>query len=369
MRIMDFIQKIAIIAVIMIFTVSCSNEVPTEASNDKAIKESIINEKEAWENYLNNIIRNRELELLYTQKYPEINLNEYLEQNKISIQGDSFEIDILKSTNVMSFLIDLDKDGIDELCLLQCEGSIRHYYVKVFKKKNEVYIDVSTTDGYMFPVKYNNEAHFIRIEKDFETKFTDSVIEYELKGLTFKEKRVFNIKYTYDVSELPKLMTKIIDDEYLNSLNTYKISDSNVAKIDEASSEYEPSYDIELIDKKNNNIFRFTTKLWFTSVGYAPNYWKIESKDDSTHKFKGIDQIVTYTDTNEAVCFGFRFYKDESNNIFLLKVSYPFFTKDAYKDGDLILQLFKFNKNSVEEIEKELIEPKVEVQIEKADCI
>jgi hypothetical protein len=56
-----------------------------------------------------------------------------------------------------------------------------------------------------------------------------------------------------------------------------------------------------------------------------------------------------------------KWIQDESDNIFLLKVSYPFFTADAHKDGDLILQLFKFYKNSVEEVEKRLIEPKVEI--------
>jgi hypothetical protein len=66
------------------------------------------------------------------------------------------------------------------------------------------------------------------------------------------------------------------------------------------------------------------------------------------------------------VCFGLRFYKDESDNIFLLKVSYLYFTMNAHKDWDLILQLFKFNKYSVEEVEKELIDPKVEVHIEKS---
>jgi hypothetical protein len=159
-------------------------------------------------------------------------------------------------------------------------------------------------------------------------------------------------------------MTEIIDNKYLNSLKNYEISGSNIAQIKQNSEQ--PSYDIVLDDRKNNNLFKFTLEIWKTTVGYAPSEWRFDAKDTSTRNFKGIENVITHQGTDETACFGIKFYKDESGNVFLLKVSYPFYTSNTHKDGDLILQLFKFSKNSVDEVEKKLIEPKVEIKFEKA---
>jgi len=369
--------KILLILCAITFLVGCQQKVldgkvtppakvPTNASTATPTKISPMvsptNKPETWEDYLYSIIKNRDFELLFNQKNSQINLLEYLKQSKILIKGSPTEIEELKYFNQAAFLFDLDKDGVNELCLLQSEGSIRHHFVEIFKKKNNIYVDTSMAEGYIFPFKYNNEVHFISIENDFNTKFTNAVIEYEINGLSFKQKEIYIISFKYDVSQLPKSITKIIDDKFLNSLSNYKVSESSIAKIKQISES--PCYDVDLVDNGNNNIFKFTFKLRTTSVGYAPNEWKFISRNEKTHKFNGTEQMVTHraAGTDETVCFGLKFYKDEFGNIFILKVSYLYFTINVGKDGDLILQLFKFTKNSVEEVEKKIIQPKVVVQ-------
>ncbi|TXK82612.1 hypothetical protein [Paenibacillus sp. N3.4] len=369
MRKAKVIQKVAAITVIILLIVSCSRKESihtfTEAATVTPTKDpteiSLTNRQEDWESYLYRLIKNREENLLYTQQDFEIDLAEYIKQGKISLQNDPAEIKAIINSIDSSFLIDIDHDGIDELYVIQCEGSIRQYYGTVFKKKNEVYVEMSEFKGHILPVRYNNDVHFISIFNNFETKHTEAVVEYEVNGLAFKPKEILNINYLYDVSAVSKLMGKMIDNEYLNSLSSYEISDSNFANMPEISNE--SSYDVKVTDEKYKNTFNWTIKLWLTSVGYAPNSWEISSKDESTHKFNGMGQIETNGDkvTDDSVLYGWKFFKDEFDQLFLIKVSYPFFTLEDRKDGDLILQLFKFNKDFVEEVEKVRIEPEVEV--------
>jgi len=358
---------IILIMVIMFSTASCRSPATTKTPRqfftmtpmqhpvEKPSAEISSSTNITWENYIKKIAENRKYDLLYEQQ-DSLNLAEYLK--KIVAEKPAV-IDALKECNSNAFLIDLDKDGINELCLVQCEGSIRHYFVLVFKKKDESYVCASKSEGDIFPVKYNNEVHFISTAYDFQTKFKKSIIEYEVKGLAFNPKRIWKVNYTYDISVLPQSITKMIDNHYLNSLNDYKISDSNIAKITDIPGS--SSFNVELVDNKNNNILKFKVDLWLTSVGYAPNRWYIELKDDRIRKFKGIDQVES-KDGEESVCYGLKFYKDGLDNIFLLKVSYPFFTTKTTKDGDLKIQLFKFNKDSVEKVEDIMIEPKIEIK-------
>ncbi|UKS25816.1 hypothetical protein LOZ80_30330 [Paenibacillus sp. HWE-109] len=345
---MRAIQKVVAITIMIMFIVSKD---PTEILLTK--------KQEVWESYLYRIIRNREVDLLYTQQDFEINLEEYMKQDKLSIVSNPSEMDSIKNYYESSYLIDIDKDGIDELYVITCEGSIRQYYGNVFKKKNEAYVLENTFDGHIIPIRYNNDLHFISIENDFETKFIDSVIEYGVNGLAFKPKEKLNIIYTYDSSEIPESMTKMLDNEYLNSLNKYEMLGSNTANITKISEQ--PSYDVQLIDDKYKNVFNLTIKLWLTSVGYAPNHWEISTHDDSKHHFKGMEQIEA---NDESVCYGLKFYKDKSDQVFLVKISYPFYTLEARKDGDLIIQLFKFHRNFIEEVENIRIEPEIEVRAE-----
>ncbi|BFT69560.1 hypothetical protein PAENIP36_10020 [Paenibacillus sp. P36] len=325
---------------------------------------SLTDTQKRWESYLYSILIHREMNLLFTQQDFEINLDEYIKQGKISIKGNPSEMESIKNDYDSSYFVDMDQDGVDELYVITCEGSIRQYYGTVYKKENEDFVVASTSEGHIIPVKYNKEVHFISIESDFETKFTNAVIEYEINDLAFKPKEILNIKYTYEASMIPETMTKIIDARYLNTLSKYEIGDSNTASITKISEQ--PSYDVRVIDEKYKNVFNFNIKLWLTSVGYAPNHWEISTKDDSTHHFKGVEKIASNADegTDDSVCYGLRFYKDESDQLFLLKISYPFYTMEARKDGDLILQLFKFNRNDIEEIDKLRIEPKIEVDVE-----
>lgn len=371
------IQKITVITLLLVLSVSCvvkersatHTQTPTKASPTttptKTPKEGAP-ANNSWENYLIKLIEARKANILWEQRESQIDLEENIKQGKISIDS-SFDYASYKDSISYSFLIDLDKDKIDELCMVTCAGSVRDYTTYVFKKENGVYVNASIYDGamdsgYIFPYKHNNEIHYIEIINEFETKFMGTIIEFELNGLTFIPKRVFKINYTYDVSNQPKVITDMIDNKYLNELNKYIISDSNIAQITS-------SHLINLTDMKNNNFFKFTANLWSTSVGHAPSHWELESEDNRTLKFKGIDKVLTHKDlgTDINICFGFKFYKDEMGNVFLLKVSYPFFTIAERKDGDLTLQLFKFNKNSVDEVYKKLVEPKVEVIVKDAD--
>lgn len=377
MRRENGIYKIVLLFMMAMFIVSFSVKATTNGNKDlpskmsiKALtqsstKLSLLDNQETWENYITDIIKTREFNLLYEHTYPEINFKDYIKKGKLKMKGSTTKIEELENTNEKAFLINLDKDSVNELCLLQCEGSIRHYYVMVYKRENGIYVYKSTMDGYINPVKYNNKVHFISIESDFETKFVNAVIEYSVDGLTLKQKEIFNINYTYDVSKLPESITKIIDSNYLNSLSNYKVSDSNIANISKTSEA--PAYSIVLLDEKNNNNFKFTLSLWLTSVGYAPNEWDLKTLDKRTLNFSGINKVITHREegTDVTVCFGVKFFKDESNDIFLLKLSYPFYTAAPKKDGNLILQLYKFNKNSVDEVENRLIEPKVEVDFKK----
>lgn len=367
---------ISFITVLTLLFTSCNQKEPIEVdikTSSKAILETstedtdvVLNNLKTWEEFINGCILKHDLKSLYTQKDSEINLSEYVEQGKIIFDGDSSEKDILINDNVDAFLIDLNKDGIEDLYLVQCEGSIRHYYVNVYEKKDDVYVDTSKnmTDGYIFPIRYNSEVHFLEIVHDFQTKFTSAIIEYEFNGSVFEQKNIIHIDYSYDMSQLPESITNIIDSEYLYSLNSYEISDSNIAEINNITSQ--PSCDIILDDKKNNNIFNFKVELWLTSVGYAPNQWEIEANDESTSLFDGTEHMITNRNegTDENVCFGLKFWKDEDDTIYLLKVSYPFFTMDDRIDGELILQLFMFNMDSVEEVETIRIEPTIEINNE-----
>lgn len=330
----------------------------TEVSNEESAEPITKSGNDTWENYIINIIHNRDVGSLLDLKYSEINLEEYLKQRKISVdKGHSgFEESILSSREG-AFLIDLNKDGTDELWINICQGSMWNYSAEIFEKKEGKYVLSESINGRIFPVKYNQETHFVEIGRDFCTKFTSEIVEYKVEGITLKPKDVFSINYTYDAVVLSEKMKKIIDNEFLNKLSSFEIPQSNIGNSNEESDE------IELIDRKNGNTFNFKTLLWLTTVGYAPNEWRIQSEDEFTRKFKGIEQIETQDERNE-VCFGFKFYKDELDNIFFLKASYPFYA-EPLKDGDLILQLYKFNKDSVEEIEIKRIEPKIEIQKQK----
>ena len=375
MGIQKNIKKIASIIVVLMITSSCSNIEPIETLKDEPTKvqteasNTVATEKpadsapesvaETWENYLVNIIQKRDIGSLMDLKYPEINLDEYLKQGKIYVDKGNPETDWIFSSEEGTFLIDINKDGTDELWVNICQGSMRNYSANIFEKKEGKYVFSESVDGFIIPVKYNGEMHFIENSINFSTKFSSGIIEYEPEGIKLKQKAVYGINYIYDVSKLTDAMKKIIDNDFLNKLSCYEIPEINIAKVNKESDI------IELKDTKNKNSFKFMIKLWPTTVGYAPNEWKIQSADDITGRFNGIDMIETH-EGSETVCFGLKFYKDEWGNLFLLKLSYPYFTTKPRKDGDLILQLFRFNKDTVEMIEKEIIEHGIEIRKEQA---
>lgn len=265
MGIQKIIKKIAGITAVLMITASCSNmepiemptdvptKAPTEASNIVVTEKPIVSipksGKKTWENYLNNIIQNRDIGPLLDLKSSEINLEEYLRLDKISVDKGDSEIDWILSSKEGAFLIDVNKDGTDELWVNVCQGSMRNYSVKIFEKKEGKYVLSESVDGRKFPVKYNGEMHFVENSINFCTKFSSGIVEYEPKGIELKRKAVYSINYTYDVSGLPKTMTKIIDNEYLNKLNDYEIPESNIAKINQESDI------IEMTDTKNKNSF------------------------------------------------------------------------------------------------------------------
>ncbi|MNI50373.1 hypothetical protein D3C73_1050300 [compost metagenome] len=298
---------------------------------------------------------------MWAQSDYEVNLEDYVQQG---VFDSSAELNMSMSLYETAYLIDIDNDGVKELYVITCEGSIRQYYGNVFKKVRNGYVLANVFEGNIFPYSYNNETHYISIDYDFETKFAIAIREYSANGLAFELQKTMNILYTYDVSKLPAAMSDLVDNEYLNSLDEYAISDSSEAIITrETGSGY---YDVQVTDHANTNTFNFHIELWLTSVGYAPNEWKIRSADDRTRDFKGMEQIIGEAEPggNESINYGLRFVKDSSDRLYLLKISYPFFTTGDRQDGDLTLELFKFNSDSVVKVEEIILKPVVNILTE-----
>ncbi|MDF9840234.1 hypothetical protein M2105_001233 [Paenibacillus sp. PastF-1] len=318
--------------------------------------------QEAWEDYLNSVVERREEYLFFTEQRFEIHLQDRVKQGEITLVNDSEGFSSIEDSYVSAYLIDIDKDGLDELYVITVEGSIRQYYGHIYRQKGEMYTRVDTFEGNIIPYECNNDIHFLDVVADFETKFTSAVIEYEADGLAFKPVKTLEVHYTYDVSELPEPWSKVISSAELNTLHEYELlrsPDATVTKLTE-----QPAYDIQVTDDKNSNTFRFTVQLWLTTVGYAPNYWEIFAADEGTQHFKGIEQIDSdqTSGTKGAVNYGLKFYKDAaSGQLFLLKISYPFFTMETRKDGDLMLEIFRFNEKDAEKIDEVLLEPNVEI--------
>ncbi|WP_342561738.1 PT domain-containing protein [Paenibacillus sp. FSL R7-0345] len=318
--------------------------------------------QEPWEDYLHSVVERREEYLFFAEQKFEINLQEQVEQGDITLVGDESKYFFSTGSYRSAYFIDFDKDGVDELYVITCEGSIRQYYGHIYKRDGEVYSWIDTFEGGIMPYEYNNEIHFLDIIADFETKFTNAVIEYEAEGLTFKPVKTLEVNYTYEVSALPEPWSNVISSAELDTLNEYEIlksPDATVTKLTE-----QPAYDVQVTDEKNNNTFKFTVQLWLTTVGYAPNYWEIIAADEDTRQFKGMDQINSRKagGKDNEINYGLKFYKDAaSGQMFLLKISSPFFTIGVRKEGDLILELFRFNENDVEQIEEVLLEPEVEI--------
>ncbi|KUP22946.1 hypothetical protein [Paenibacillus sp. DMB5] len=316
----------------------------------------------AWEDYLNSVVERREEHLFFAEQSFEINLRDRVKQGEITLVNDSEGFSSIEDSYVSAYLIDIDKDGLDELYVTTMEGSIRQYYGHIYRQNGEEYTWVDTFEGDIIPYEYNNDIHFLDVVADFETKFTSAVIEYEADGLAFKPVKTLRVQYTYDVSELPEPWSKVISSAELNTLHEYELlrsPDATVTKLTE-----QPAYDIQVTDDKNSNTFRFTVQLWLTTVGYTPNYWEILAADESTQHFIGMEQIDSdqARSTNGAVNYGLKFYKDAaSGQLFLLKISYPFFTMETRKDGDLILEIFRFNEKDADKIDEVLLEPKIEI--------
>lgn len=349
---------LAIIA-LSIIIISCSQQEPVQAVNEP----TPVNTQETWEDYLYSAIENRNEVVFFTQYDFEISLDEY---KKLPIEKDPSQFDYIGDAYEASYFIDIDDDGVDELYVITCEGSIRQHYGNVFKKKDNAYVQADRFEGRIFPVKYNSEVHFISLEYNFETKFIDAIIEYEVNGLAFKPEETLIIQYTYDVSKLPEPVKSMIDNDSLSSLSNYEVMSSNIASITQIPEQ--SSLNVQLVDNKHKNRFDFNIHLWLTTVGYAPNQWEITSGDDATHSFRGMDQIESNEENNTdgSIDYGYKFYKDDSDQVFLLKISYPYYTVEERKDGDLTLELFKFNQDSVERVVKIRIEPTIEVQKEAA---
>lgn len=312
--------------------------------------------------YLNSVVERREEYLFFAEQRFEINLQDRVKQGEITLVNDSEGFSPIADSYVSAYLIDIDKDGLDELYVITMEGSIRQYYGHIYRQNSEEYTWVDTFEGNIIPFEYNNEIHFLDVVADFETKFTSAVIEYEADGLAFKPVKTLEVNYTYNVSELPEPWSKVISSAELNKLHEYELlcsPDATVTRLTE-----QPAYDIQVTDDKNSNTFRFTVQLWLTTVGYAPNYWEILAADEDTQHFIGMEQIDSdqASSTNGAVNYGLKFYKDAaSGQLFLLKISYPFFAMETRKDGDLILEIFRFNEKDAEKIDEMLLEPNVEI--------
>ncbi|PKM93112.1 MAG: hypothetical protein CVU84_17535 [Firmicutes bacterium HGW-Firmicutes-1] len=347
------LTKMATIIIVLIIITSCHRNVVNE--NEEIIK-STIKVDTKWEDFLNDCIINQKLELLRPDESTQISLKAYVEEKKIIIEADSNEMEFLVTENMDAYLFDLDGDGVNELYVVQCEGgSDKFYYVKIYKQTDDVFVETVITVGNIFPITYDSKVHFLSIEYDYETKLRNAVIEYEFNGLFFEQKKTSQFDYGYNTSELSELMSDIIDDNYLNNLKNYQMSDSNIAIINKATNQ--PPYDIELFDTKHNIKFIFTVDLFHTSNWYSPNQWEITTSDEYTLKLEGIEQLITRIDEN--VCFGIKFYQDGLDNIYILKVSYPYFTVHEPKGGELILQLFRLEENEICEVENIKLEPTI----------
>lgn len=309
----------------------------------------------SWDEYItegltNNKIRN----LLSTNESIKISIKELIKNKEFTNVMESWEINAISD----AYLVDVNNDNVKELVLVLCQGSMRNYSFRIYEKNGDSFALLDEKEGFMSPVIYNNKIHFIKVKSNFDTKFISQVIEYRFDGSSFKQNMVYNIKKYYDVSEIHKLKG-IINNNYLNSLDSYPASNSDIMLIDRSNGEH--NMNVVINDKKNNNVFNYNIYLQYTSVGYAPTEWKIESKDEFTNQFRGMEQIFTSND--DLICYGYKFYKDKSDNIFMLKILYDFYNKlDNVKVEDLILQLYKFNKDSVEKIDRIIIHPEIEVQ-------
>lgn len=310
---------------------------------------------QSWDEYIaEGLYKNKLKKLLSTNESIKLNNNKLLQNKKLADSMEPWEINAISD----AYLVDINDDNVKELLLVLVQGSMRNYSFRIYEKNSDCYVLLDEQEGYMSPVIYNNETHFIEIKTDFDTKFLSQVIEYRFEGSLFKQKVVYDIKRYYDVSGISKFK-EIINNNYLNSLDNYPASKSNIMKTDGPNNDHHLSLVID--DKKNSNLFKFNIYLQYTSVGYAPTKWIIESKDEFTEQFKGIGQI--FTNNDDLICFGYKFYKDKFENIFMLKISYDFYNKlDNVKIEDLVLQLYKFNQDSIEKVDSIIIHPKIVVQ-------
>lgn len=310
---------------------------------------------QSWDEYIaEGLYKDKLIKLLSTNESIKLNINKLKKNKKLTNAMEPWEINDISD----AYLVDINDDNVKELLLVLVQGSMRNYSLRIYEKNSDSYVLLDEQEGYMSPVIYNNEIHFIKIYTDFDTKFLSQVIEYRFDGSSFKQKVVYDIKKYYDVSGISKF-NEIINNNYLNSLDSYPASKSNIMITDRPNNDHHMSVMID--DKKNSNLFKFNIYLQYTSVGYAPTEWIIESKDKFTVQFKGMGQI--FTNNDNLICLGYKFYKDKSNNIFMLKISYDFYNKlDNVKIEDLVLQLYKFNQDSIEKVDSIIIHPKIVVQ-------
>lgn len=314
-----------------------------------------------WVMFLKETIRSRNLERLYDRTPRSVELQDYL--NERNLQLSESEADAAYYLNEGSvYPLDIDGDGKEELWQLNNSGSQGNYTTVLLKEAGGRYTLYGTTSGYILPVKYRGTYHFVGLERDYDTKFLKTASEYALEGSSLVIKKTYGLAYSYEAGSLPKEISDFVDSGFFNSLLSYQFSGSDAVTVQ--SRPGFPAFQISLDDQQNQHRFRFDYALEMTSVGYSPSRWSLEASDNFTYTFPGIETLTTDFDTDPGVLLGIRFFKGKDGAVDLLRVSYPYFTNEPHRNGVLDVQLFRFGKDSVEEVERLTLNPTVKLSRE-----
>lgn len=304
-----------------------------------------------WNKLLLESITTQRLEELYDYSYPQIVLNDYIDEGLITMES-------FYTNDYGAYLIDINNDQIDELLVHRKEGSGGKRSTEVFKMQNGVYKSIDNIPETIRVIKYKGKYRFISQRHDFQTKFLNSIIEFEVDGDTLIPINNYEVSYSYDIDES---LRNIVDLKYLNNLNEYDTS-----SIDRLAVRSDGNTDnvIEIIDELNSNKFVFSMRLVYTSVHHFPNYWVIESDDDFTKKFDGVDNIINDIDVRDEghIICGVDIV-EVSDTINLIIISYPYFTMSARKSGELTLKVYRFKKTVIEQIYNDVLYPNVKVEV------
>ncbi len=323
------LKKIIIVLLFNFLIIGVRGDIP------KSNQKELINEQR-WFNYIETIIRKGELyQKMDSQRERYQNINYYLE-NKQVILKDFYSSD----ANLAAIFIDIDGDQVDELWLIQREGSGNFDSTLIFKKQNKVFKEVGYLDSYAIPYLYQGRIYFIGVTQDMETKNPKYVNFYRFKGLKPIVQKQYQLDYQYDLTSiLHSKFKKIPSRKDLKKLVDFSEPISEVAQITKKLTENE--YHLEVIDEKYNRKLEFYAGLFFRPAS-SPLHWDLRNRGKVT---------IGNIDEDEYYCRGFTFFRDNLGYLSLLKA--------FYCGNKVIIRVYRFEKNSLKKVLETSINPKI----------